>query len=202
MPAVVGRRAPKETEARPREPKTATVERREASVPRHGTQGASQAPGVSRHDTPHGCSAEHPNVSRRSAHPSIRVSEAKLQAPDAKNAPRERGWLFDIVRWELPKTVGRRAATSVILILRSAHAESSNAPQRTWAMEAPAFGFRCDAPQHDSQGRPHFGETNPIGEHARERRTNLGCTKLPPRNFIVSGLLFTMRFATHTGRPH
>src|SRR5215813_2912430 len=36
MPAVVGRRAPKETEARPREPKTATVERREASVPRHG----------------------------------------------------------------------------------------------------------------------------------------------------------------------
>ena len=48
-------------------PKTATVERREASVPRHGTQGASQAPGVSRHDTPNGCSAEHPNVSRRSA---------------------------------------------------------------------------------------------------------------------------------------
>src|SRR6516162_5463013 len=36
LPAVVGRRAPKETEARPREPKTATVERREASVPRHG----------------------------------------------------------------------------------------------------------------------------------------------------------------------
>src|SRR5499427_1537976 len=36
-------------EARPREPKTATVERREASVPRHGTQGASQAPGLPRH---------------------------------------------------------------------------------------------------------------------------------------------------------
>src|ERR1700758_1938379 len=35
LPAVVGRRAPKETEARPREPKPATVERREASVPRH-----------------------------------------------------------------------------------------------------------------------------------------------------------------------
>src|SRR5262249_50307100 len=52
-------------------PKTATVERREASVPRHGTQGASlgawraairRAPGV----------PLHPNVSRRSAHPSIR----------------------------------------------------------------------------------------------------------------------------------
>src|SRR5919198_730632 len=30
-----------ETKARPREPKIATVERREACVPRHGTQGAS-----------------------------------------------------------------------------------------------------------------------------------------------------------------
>ena len=30
-------------------PKTATVERREASVPRYGTQGASQAPGLLRH---------------------------------------------------------------------------------------------------------------------------------------------------------
>src|SRR5712671_5532860 len=33
LPAVVGRRAPKETEARPREPKTATVERREGERP-------------------------------------------------------------------------------------------------------------------------------------------------------------------------
>src|SRR5215831_17492491 len=35
------------------EPKTATVERREASVPRHGTQGASQAPGVPRRKRVH-----------------------------------------------------------------------------------------------------------------------------------------------------
>src|SRR5947209_4587562 len=34
--------------------------------------------------TPYGCSAEHPNVSRRSAHPSIRVGEARLQTPDAE----------------------------------------------------------------------------------------------------------------------
>jgi len=54
MPAVVGRRAPKESEARPREPKIATVERREASVPRHGTQGASQAAGTPRYGVPHG----------------------------------------------------------------------------------------------------------------------------------------------------
>src|SRR5262245_5764986 len=38
-------------------PKTATVERREASVPRHGTQGASQAPGTPRYGVPHGCFA-------------------------------------------------------------------------------------------------------------------------------------------------
>src|ERR1700752_2320476 len=72
---------------------------------------------------PNGCLAQHPNVSRRSAHPSIRVGEAKLQNPGRPNAPREREWLVDIVRRELPKTVRPRAATSVVLILRSAHAE-------------------------------------------------------------------------------
>ena len=38
-----------QTEARTRSPKTATVERREASVLRYWTQGASQAPGLPRH---------------------------------------------------------------------------------------------------------------------------------------------------------
>src|SRR6516164_8628496 len=77
----------------------ATVERREASVPRHGTQGASQAPGVPRHVHAPRVPRKHPHVSRRSAHPSIRVSEAKLQTPGVKNAPRELAGLFDIVRW-------------------------------------------------------------------------------------------------------
>src|SRR6516165_3937027 len=43
----------------------------------------------------------HPNVSRRSAHPSIRVSEAKGANPlGAQNAPRERGGMcvLEIVR--------------------------------------------------------------------------------------------------------
>src|SRR4029450_6708254 len=70
-------------QARPREPKTATVERREASVPRHGTQGASlgawhaalwRAPRV----------PLHPNVSRRSAHPSIRGEGRKDAKPGRK----------------------------------------------------------------------------------------------------------------------
>src|SRR5262245_6866967 len=59
-------------EARPREPKTATVERREASVPRHGTQGASLGAWYAALWRARRCFAEHPNVSRRSAHPSIR----------------------------------------------------------------------------------------------------------------------------------
>jgi hypothetical protein len=37
-----------------------------------------------RHGMSNGCSAEHPNVSRRSAHPSMGVSEAKMQNPGAK----------------------------------------------------------------------------------------------------------------------
>ena len=45
--------------------------------------------------------------------PSFGVSEAKLQTSGAENAPRERDGLFDIVRWELPKTVRRRTASSV-----------------------------------------------------------------------------------------
>src|SRR5262249_54175935 len=76
-------------------PKTATVERREASVPRHGTQGASlgawraaakarSRASLTQDGTPHGCSAEHPNVSRRSAHPLSGVSEATMQTPGAK----------------------------------------------------------------------------------------------------------------------
>jgi hypothetical protein len=87
-----------EGSAGPGEPKTATVERREASVPRHGTQGASLGAWHATLLRAHGCSAEHPNVSRRSAHPSWGVSEAKRQSPDAAMRARERVALFDIVK--------------------------------------------------------------------------------------------------------
>src|SRR5215470_2201926 len=104
-------------------PKTAAVERREASVPRHGTQGASQAPGVPRYGTPHGCPLAPERLSALRP-PSLRVSEATMQTPGADNAPRERDGLFEIVRWELRRTVRRRAASSGVLILRSAHAQA------------------------------------------------------------------------------
>src|SRR5215813_3922562 len=54
--------------------------------------------------------------------PRFGVSEARMQNPGRRHAPRERDGLFDIVRWELPKTVRRRAASSAVLILRSARA--------------------------------------------------------------------------------
>src|SRR5947208_4415057 len=50
------------------EPKTATVERREASVLRR-TQGASPAPGLPRHVQAQRVPRKHPYDSRRSAHP-------------------------------------------------------------------------------------------------------------------------------------
>jgi hypothetical protein len=40
-------------------------------------------------------SRKHPNVSRRSAHPSMGVSEAEKQKPGRKNALRERDGLFE-----------------------------------------------------------------------------------------------------------
>src|SRR5205823_12809080 len=59
------------------EPKIATVERREASVPR--TRDARRLTSAWRAplSTPNGCFARAPYVSRCSAHPSFRVSEAK-----------------------------------------------------------------------------------------------------------------------------
>src|SRR5262249_959931 len=213
-------------------PKIATVERREASVPRHGTQGASQAPGVSRHDTPNGCIAQHPNVSRRSAYPSIGLSEATMQTPGAKK--RAAGTMECVLFESL--------AVIFVLILRSAHAEAIP-PIRTRFRPPPSM--RTDTPScletHRSarrlgkhlrsrraamplsmraRGAAHFGETNPTGILAKRtqrafwpnepRRGACARAKYQPaaarnerrRSFIVSGLLFTMRFATHTCRPH
>ena len=113
-------------EARPREPKTATVERREASVPRHGTQGASQAPGTLRYCVPNGCLAN--TRTSLGAPPTPHwVSEAKRQKPGRRNAPRERDGLFDIVRWNYRKRFGDEPRVRYALgrlILRSARAEA------------------------------------------------------------------------------
>src|SRR5213592_4494383 len=76
------------------EPKTATVERREASVLRR-TQGASPAPGLPRYVQAQRVPRKHPYDSRRSAHPFRGCVKRKKQNPGAKNAPRERERLFE-----------------------------------------------------------------------------------------------------------
>src|SRR5215469_3932372 len=70
-------------QARPREPKTATVERREASVPRHGRQGASQAPGTPRYGVPHGCLARTRTSLGAPPTPRFGLAKLKLQTPGA-----------------------------------------------------------------------------------------------------------------------
>jgi len=72
------------------EPKIATVERREASVPRMGTRGASLGawPAASRAGPR--MPRKHPYVSRRSATPKFGRAKRQKQNPGAKNAPRER----------------------------------------------------------------------------------------------------------------
>jgi hypothetical protein len=101
LPAVVGRRAPKETEARPREPKTATVERREASVPRHkrvharldalwdARRLASAWPAASCAG-PTGVPLSTRTFLGAPPTPRFGVSEATMQNPGRKNAPQER----------------------------------------------------------------------------------------------------------------
>ena len=72
-------------EARPREPKTATVERREASVPRYGTQGASLRRLACRvMCRPNGCLARTRTFLGAPPTPRFGVGEAKSQTPDAK----------------------------------------------------------------------------------------------------------------------
>src|SRR5262249_11586355 len=112
---------------------------------------------------------------------------------------------------EKQENTGMGAASACLLILRSAHAEdvprirrsgrasrrmrtcdwvrphASSASQRIWAGEAPALAWCCDAPQHEGAGAKHQ-----LAAVRDDRR----------RTFIVSGLLFTMTFATPTCWPH
>src|SRR5262249_31032401 len=152
-----------------------------------------------------------------------------MQNPGRRHAPRERVGLFDIVRWELPKTVRRRAASSAVLILRSAHALAvpqsrkgvrasrrmrtvalmlRDASQRIWAMEAPALAFGCDAPQHEGDGarrvlakRSHVEE--PTCGCGKRSLVRLACFRpviyREPRNFNVSGGSRALRRASLGG---
>src|SRR5262249_37594354 len=159
---------------------------------------------------PHGCSAEHPNVSRRSAHPSIRGERSKGANPGRRNAPRERDGLFDIVRWELPKTARRRTASSVCpkpphpeeracgsaaatQVVRARVSKDGaaiplmlrDASQRSRAVDA--FELAWAAMLLSMRARGLQNQPAAVGNDRRLRA-------------IVSGLLFTMDSATPTCR--
>src|SRR5262249_40371983 len=120
--------------------------------------------------TPHGCSAEHPNVSRRSAHPSMRGERSKVANPGRKNAPRERDGLFDIVSCEVrdprPHPEERACASAPATSNARAHVSKDedshgmalmlrDASQRPESAEASVLASGCDAPQHE--GEPTCG---------------------------------------------
>jgi len=90
LPAVVGRRAPKETEARPRGPKPPrwSAERRASRV--MGRKAPRKRLTCRVMACPTGVLSAAPERLSALRPPSFGVSEAKLQTPDAKNAPRER----------------------------------------------------------------------------------------------------------------
>ena len=153
--------------------------------------------------------------------PRFGVSEAKLQTPGAKNAPRERVGLFDIVRWELPKTVRQRTASSgcpepphpeeracgsaAANQVARARVSKDGAAVTPSCFEthrsgrrprkAPALASRCDAPQHEGEGRRafwrnepnrHFGRTKPSGElgvFGPSEAPTFGCRKRPRAQF-------------------
>jgi hypothetical protein len=125
--------------------------------------------------THNGCSAEHPNVSRRSAHPSTGVSEAKRQSPDAAMRARERDGLFDIVKNAAgdvrphPEERAREnlsANSNVRARVSKDEDEQSSSPS---CFETHRSAVRQDmhsrraamALSMRAAARAHFGETNP-----------------------------------------
>jgi hypothetical protein len=148
--------------------------------------------------TPHGCSAEHPNVSRRSAHPPrFGVSEATMQNPGRKNAPRERDGLFDIMRRSASAVAAHFGETNPTNPTRVVPAHSASKTRVNalmlgthnhglWLWVPALRPLRGRRP-----GRRSFIRTKNQPAAARKHRR--------PRS-VVSGLLFTMTSATPTCR--
>ena len=105
------------------EPKTATVERREASVLRR-TQGASPAPGLPRYVQAQRVPRKHPNDSRRSAHPFGGCVKRKSKTRAQKT---RRGNEIGCLKSEYG------SAVMLVLILRSAQLECFRKPERKYA---------------------------------------------------------------------
>src|SRR5262249_2436098 len=137
----------------------------------------------------------HPNVSRRSAHPSFGVSEAKEINPRAK-ARRERrgivqdgGMLNGVIRETLSSRVMRGLDPRIHLLRK-------RSLRRTMDCRVKPGNDSGVIPLAVS--RPAMACSFP--RFARSRSATRSCRKSRRRNFIVVGLLFTMKAATHTCR--
>jgi len=93
---------------------------------------------------------------------------SKVAKPGRKNAPREREWLFDIVRRELSKTVRRRAADSVAIIVPSPRlrGEGNSVLPRATMGE----GVVCRAPLTHSNSRTDHCALSPQAGRGHEKR--------------------------------
>src|SRR5262245_59430001 len=80
-----------------------------------GRKAPRYAPGMPRHGVPHGCRCTRTFLGAPPT-PRLGVSEAKLQTRTQMRRGNELG-LFDIVSWELPKTVRPRAASSAVVVV-------------------------------------------------------------------------------------
>src|SRR6516164_5146422 len=148
LPAVVGRRAPKETEARPKSPRW-NAERRAYRVISAFTRV------FDAHDTPTGVPLNTRTFLGAPPTPRFGVGEATMQNPGAKNAPRERG---GVCVFESPNLQKNRKIQGV---------DETRVPFRLLDL----LGTQPAPVRNDRR-----------------------------RNSIVSGLLFTMSFATATCR--
>ena len=187
-----------ETEARPREPKTATVERREASVPRHkrvharldALWDARRLASAWRIASEARSRASLTHMIRLTGvPPSTRTSlgapptldsgwRSKVANPGRRHAPRERDGLFDIVR---------RSASVVAVIVPSPLAgEGGSMMPRAMMGE----GMDCENPSPIRVRRPTIvpsptrgeGTTGDSGAASREGPT-CGCGKRSPASF-------------------
>jgi hypothetical protein len=196
-----------------------------------GTQGASQAPGVSRHDTPHGCRCTRTFLGAPPT-PSIRVSEATMQKPRAQKCA------AGTEECVLLMLSSEEAASAVAVIVPSPLAgeggsmssrammgegcllETNPSPIRVLGqtiVPSPARGEGTGGERGVLAKRTQGPFRHPVVRRwlwvpalaalgrdddrlVQAGQQPAGVRNRARRDFIVSGLLFTMTFATQTCR--
>jgi hypothetical protein len=177
---------------------------------------ATYAPRLTRAATlaPKGATTTTRCACRRSARPSIGWVKRKLTRAHPRAGTRRPG-LFDIVRWDDTATVRRRAASSAALIPSSPRGARVRERSTKWNVRARVSKGEDEQRRSPSCLETHRGAvqlwndlrscraTMLLGMRARPRAEHqpAAVRNHRRRGFIVSGLLFTMNFATAACRP-